>query len=272
MNRIFYLLLTALLPALLLTACKERTYPEKTVEVHIILGQSNALGKADTYALPAELNEPLKGAHIYNKATGKFENIQAGVNTQSGRDEFGPLIRMAYLMQRHRNRDIYFIVAGAENSQLYNSGSKEVADWNPKSGELITEAKRTIENARTAIMSQGMKPKFLTVTWWQGENDALTEERAFAYLENERAFFASLDEVPYLSKTRRVVYKIFSEVGPYAQFVNQAKEERASSDPRTVALIDTRNYTRIPQDPINADTEGQLQAGFDLYMAIRDIR
>ncbi|WP_345162072.1 sialate O-acetylesterase [Pontibacter saemangeumensis] len=258
-----------------LASCgKEHSEPENSVEVHVILGQSNGLGRAYSFELPTELQQPLQGCYIYNTHSGKFELMQAGVNTMSNKGQFGPVVKAAQLLQQHKQKDVYFVVAGFGNSQLYNSGSREILDWHPDSNELLEQSKETIEKARAALVAEGKEPVFKTIAWWQGEADALVTEHASAYRANEEAFFASLDKVTYLGGTKRVVFKIFSDLKshPQAGAINKGKAARAAADKRTVATLETNGYERNPQDRLHANAAGQLQAGTDLFNAIKGVK
>lgn len=279
LNRIYGLLLLTLLVVALLSSCDnseeepQEPIPDETVDVHVILGQSNSIGRANTVDLPAELQKPLEGCYIFNPSKGKFEILHAGVNTQSEKGQFGPVVKAAQLLQNHKKKHVYFIVAGVGNTQLHHSGSKTIKDWHPDSDELVLQAKQTIEKARKALISAGTEPVFKSVTWWQGENDALDKGMAEAYQQNEQALFASFDQVEYLSGSKRVVFKIFSDMKnvPYAGTVNTGKSQRAAADNRTLKVIETNGYDRIPQDRLHATAKGQLQAGTDLFNAIKNL-
>ncbi|MCC9167809.1 sialate O-acetylesterase [Pontibacter harenae] len=247
--------------------------PEKAVDVHIIAGQSNSIGEAYAYQLPEELREPLDSCYIFNAARYSFEPIQAGVNTQSKEGKFGMVVNAAHLLKNYKNDEVYFVVIGVGNTQLYPSGSSELQDWHPSSKELLPQAKLAIEKARQSLLAQGKSPVFKSITWWQGENDAVDEQKAIAYAANEAALFASLDQVSYLKDTKRIIYKVFNDVGGfrYANVVNAAKVKRSTSDARTLSVVETRNYQRLPQDKLHASTAGQLRAGADLFNRIKDL-
>lgn len=273
--KFYHVFLFTLFSCIALASCgEEHSEPENSVEVHVIMGQSNGLGRAYSFELPTELQQPLQGCYIYNIKSGKFELIQAGVNTMSEKGQFGPVVKAAQLLQQHKQKDVYFVLSGFGNSQLYNSGSNKTLDWHPDSNELLEQNKETIEKARAALVAEGKEPVFKTIAWWQGEADALETAKANAYQANEEAFFASLDKVTYLSSTKRVVYKIFSDLQshPQAGTLNAGKAARAAADKRTVAIIETNGYVRNPQDRLHANAAGQLQAGTDLFNAIKDLK
>jgi hypothetical protein len=278
LNRLYGLLLLTLLILALLTSCdkdevEHEPISDETVDVHVIMGQSNSIGRAYAYQLPEELQKPLEGCYIFNASKGKFEQLHAGVNTQSDKGQFGPVVMAAQLLRQHKKKNVYFVVAGVGNTQLHNSGSKTLKDWHPDSNELVPQAKQTIEKARKALVASGTEPIFKSITWWQGENDAMDKTMAQRYGQNEQALFDSLDQVEYLSGTKRVVYKIFSDMPnvPHAGTVNSGKAMRASSDKRTIKVIETNGYDRNPQDRLHATAKGQLQAGTDLFNAIKNL-
>ncbi|WP_026236479.1 sialate O-acetylesterase [Pontibacter roseus] len=247
---------------------------EEAVDVHVIMGQSNAQGfGSNATELPADVQGPIKGAYIFNAAKGQFEPLQAGVNTQAAEGEFGLVVKAAQLLQQHKKQDVYFIVTAQSGTQLYKSGTSDVQDWHPESGELLAQSKRTIDRARMALIASGKTPVVKSIAWWQGEKDATEEAMASAYQQNEQALFESLDQVEYLKNTKRVVYKIFSDIPemPFASGVNAAKARRAAADPRTIKVIETDGYERIPEDRIHANAAGQVQAGTDLFNAIKEL-
>ncbi|TXK23460.1 sialate O-acetylesterase [Pontibacter qinzhouensis] len=259
---------------LIFSACKDdNTSPGEQVDVHIIMGQSNSLGVGHAYQLPKEMREPQDSCYIFNKASGKYEIIQAGVNTQSQEGMFGPVVKAAQLLRDHQKKEVYFIVVGFGNSQLFKSNESEIQDWHPESNELLPFAKSEIERARKALEASGKTPVFKTLSWWQGEADGTYSEKANVYLENETAFFAALDQVSYLANTKRIIFKVFEDVAamPHGHVVNTAKIKRASTDSRTVSIIETNSYDRIPQDKLHATAKGQLQAGTDLFNAIKKL-
>lgn len=279
LNRFYGILLLTLLIVALLSSCEkseeEQQEPilDETVDVHIILGQSNSIGRANASELPAELQKPLQGCYIFNPSKGKFEIMTAGVNTQSEKGQFGPVVKAAQLLHSHTKKNVYFVVAGVGNTQLYHSGSSTIKDWHPDSDELVPQARQTIDKARKALVAAGTEPAFKSIAWWQGENDALDAGMAEAYEQNEQALFASFDQVPYLSETKRVVFKVFSDMSnvPHAGAVNAGKARRAAADQRTIKVIDTNGYDRIRQDRLHATAKGQLQAGTDLFNAIKGL-
>ncbi|WP_187263088.1 sialate O-acetylesterase [Pontibacter beigongshangensis] len=274
MNRFFIYQLLLPLNLCLFISCKDDTSgPGEQVDVHIIMGQSNSLGVAHAYQLPKELREPQDSCYIFNRASGRFEVITAGVNTQSEEGMFGPVVTAAKLLKEHQQKEVYFVVVGFGNSQLFNSGSKEIQDWHPASKELLPQAKSEIERARKALVKMGKAPQFKSVSWWQGEADATYSEKAEVYGENETAFFATLDQVAYLADSKRIIFKVFEDVDsmPHGRAVNTAKARRASSDARTIKLIETKNYDRIPQDRLHATAKGQQQAGADLFNVIKNL-
>ncbi|WP_162912086.1 sialate O-acetylesterase [Pontibacter actiniarum] len=271
MRQLNYLLLICFGGALFLSCSQHAPAPQNEVAVHVILGQSNSIGRAYASQLPRELRAPLDSCYIYNVSRKRFEVIEAGVNTQSQAGQFGPVVKAAQLLRDHQQREVYFVVAGYGNTQLYSSGSEP--DWNADSHELTQEVLRVLEQSQQALKAEGKTAVFKSVTWWQGENDAKSSEKAAAYGQNEAAFFTFLDQTPYLHSAKRVVYKLFPEpsVMPYADKVNAAKAKRASSDAKTLSLIDTRKYELNPQDKLHATAKGQVQAGTDLFKAIKNL-
>lgn len=278
MNKYYYMILLVLfsLSSFILSSC-EKMAPSpdavETAEIHIIIGQTNSIGRAAASQLPPELRNPLVGSFIFNPKREQFEPIYAGVNTQSESGYFGPVVKAAQLLRDYKQKDVYFIVAGIDDISLSPSGNSIDMDWHPSSNELFARTKKTIEDARFVLAAKGKKAVFKSITWWQGESDSLDPAKAVGYLRNESALFASFDQVPYLSKINRVVYKIFpvKVALPYYEIINSSKVKRAATDMRTVAVIETKDYERITGNKIHATTKGQLQAGTDLFNAIKDL-
>lgn len=259
---------------LLVVSCSQvEPTPQHQVDVHLIMGQSNSLGRAYASQLPAELQQPLEDCFIYNIQKNRFEPIHAGVNTQSGKGQFGPVVQAAQLLRNYKQQPVYFVVIGYGNTQLYDSGSGKEEDWHPDSKELTAKARATLDKARAALEAEGKAPVFKSLAWWQGEKDAQNAEKAKVYDANEAAFFAYMEQVPYLQNTRRVVYKLFPrpEVMPHVATVNAAKTRRAAADAKTVALVETKKYNLGPQDKLHATAKGQVQAGTDLFNAIKNL-
>ncbi|WP_460879919.1 sialate O-acetylesterase [Pontibacter rugosus] len=181
----------------------ESSPPTNTVDVHLIMGQSNSIGRAYAMELPKDLQKPLDSCYIYNPETQRFEVMQAGVNTQSVKGMFGPVVKAAQLLSEHKQQKVYFVVTGYGNTQLYHSGSDEEKDWHPESKELTQQALTTIDQARKKLEAEGKTVVFKSITWWQGERDAMNTSKAMLYEANETAFLLSkLNPILARHKTR----------------------------------------------------------------------
>ncbi|WP_460879920.1 hypothetical protein [Pontibacter rugosus] len=53
--------------------------------------------------------------------------------------------------------------------------------------------------------------------------------------------------------------------------VNEAKVKRGASDANTLAVIETSKYELNSQDKLHASAKGMIQAGTDLFHAIKNL-
>jgi hypothetical protein len=231
------------------------------VDVYVILGQSNAQGRALSSELPTELQGTLSGCYVFNSSSNAFEEIVPGVNTQSFAGQFGPVVNAAYQYRQQTGKDVYFIVYAVGGTSVASPNTK--GSWNVNDADsLTTKAISFIDRARLVLLSANKIPAFKGIAWWQGESDSDTQGKADLYAADQSAVFAALRGVSYLAPLPIVQYMVFSASGSYYSTVNQAKADFAATSANNAYVILSEGYHRT--DPLHADAQGQMEAGQDL--------
>jgi len=230
----------------------------------VFAGQSNAVGfPNDLAALPLEMRAADPGVLIWRD--GRWAVLQPGVNTGGARQPqlWGPEIAFARRWRAdHPNETLYIVkVAKGETPLAVSPGQ----DWSPSSkGELFAQTTARVRAARAALSAQGLTVRTGAIFWMQGEQDALTADRAKAYRTNLKAFFRSARS-NWGEPGAPVIYgRIADEAAlPFREAVRAAQAE-ARSEPG-VAMVDTDPFPMF--DDKHFAAAGQLRLGEAFYAA-----
>jgi hypothetical protein len=158
----------------------------------LVLGQSNAVGRAEVQRLqnathnPAGYTREPGHAFIYDKGNyakpdlmtddGTWRPYFAGVNSStdgSPLDHFGPELALSQKINKATGNDVY-IVKAAFGATALSPGitTERPGNWTETTGQIAIDAylKRAVRDLKAA--HPNVQIEFRGVVWWQGENDA----------------------------------------------------------------------------------------------------
>lgn len=173
---------------------------QSDVDAHILIGQSNMKGNlSDVANLPSGYTGSKTNVKIWNDT--QFESLNSSTNNNqfpaSTRDNaFGP--EFTYLLDQAtlRATNQYCIKYAVGATGLYPGSS--TPDWSPGSvGGLYSSMVSAITNANNWARAHGLKLRFKSIFWMQGERDATNATYANAYQTNIDAFFFD-NLIPFL--------------------------------------------------------------------------
>lgn len=193
----------------------------ETISIKALSGQSNATGQGVAAELSEALKAQLANAYIIN--TEKFENIEAGVNTQSGSGEFGLEVNYGYLTAQ--DGDVFRIAKSAKDGEAIQY--------------FIDNIKLVSNPFLQAIMSNrvnGYNTIFEEFLWFQGESDSLTEELANAYGGKLSTFMNSIQELIGYDFQQTTLMEIRG-AGAYKAVVNSAIQSFVSLNPNARYIL-----------------------------------
>jgi len=148
-----------------------------SIDVYILAGQSNAVGKAELSDIPADYQYVTEGGPnklIWNYKTNKIEPLVLGSNNNLLHDwggNFGPEAMIGHLREAKDPSPFIFL-------KYAYCGSSLEDDWNSRKGGflylgLIAAAK----GMEAALAEQGKTACYKTMFWMQGESDSAGESR-----------------------------------------------------------------------------------------------
>ncbi len=156
-------------------------FKDRTANLFVIIGQSNAVGLDTISGAPAEYQGVISGVQIYNSTNSRFETLQAGTNNEGNSSlEFGPELSLGRTINQHIGKTIYISKTAVGGTSLAVSSG----GWLPPSGTHLTSSKADIDAAIQALLAIGKRPKIAGFFWIQGENDAQNQTHMEAYEAN----------------------------------------------------------------------------------------
>jgi len=257
--------------------------PKDTAYYVIIAGQSNAVGRADTSAIPLYhkfLKDTVQG-FIYNSGT--FEKIRAGVNTQGNNGQFGLEVSLVDTAFKNIGKRLYVVKYAVGGTAICSQG---VQYWLPSlNNNLFQNLKNTILNANTIIQSNNLVAVPLCVIWVQGENDATDLTCANNYQSNLEGIIDStrnymgLPTLPFLiglnngdgdglqvyRTTVRAAQQAVAKV-EYSSYSSGFTPSNTSFTRDNTYLINTLNYTLF--DGVHYSAASTIQLGHDIFKAL----
>lgn len=191
----------------------------------LILGQSNAAGRAEVSRLSNKYYNPMnyvanpERVKIYDKGNmsdpnlskdnGSWKDYYAGVNSNtdgSPLDNFGPELSLSQLITRTKKGNVYIIKAAFGGTALSpNIPTTYPGNWTENILSIAMEYYFKPAMRDLYINEPNSNVHFLGVIWWQGESDAAAGISTSAYNEQFTILKNHVDE--YLSKEFNYPYK-----------------------------------------------------------------
>jgi len=230
----------------------------------LILGQSNAAGRAEVSRLSNKYYNPMnyvanpKRVKIYDKGNmadrdlskdnGSWKDYYAGVNSNtdgSPLNNFGPELSLSQLITRYKNGNVYIIKAAFGGTALSpNIPTMYPGNWTDNNLSIAMEYYFKPAMRDLHVNEPNSNVHFLGVIWWQGESDAAAGISASIYKEQFTILKNHADE--YLSKEFKYPYKWVLIGLNYKQDTNEAAINTAlkSLSGKDTYFIPTLAYPR----------------------------
>lgn len=186
------------------------------IDVHILAGQSNAVGQGPVSDLHAKFRGPLSGCYIYDMDADTVYQIEAGVNNDA---EYCTTtipchgIEMSYLarIRSATGKDVGMVKHAFDGVPIFQTTTTSDPDvwrrpdwqnfcsvpvqptWNVNvNGQLYDELVSKCLSAKAFWQSHNRHVTFKSLVWFQGESDSQYPQRAAAWEQNMRDLFAQL--------------------------------------------------------------------------------
>jgi hypothetical protein len=161
-------------------------------DIVVLFGQSNAEGHADAATLPPSLRGPLPRCRMFRAATGAFEAMEHGVNTQmyGAATWCGPELTLA---QRLTGVDrVVYLVKFATPGSTLGPTPGPWNEWSVRSGELYPLLMQRVRTAIGRVQADGLVPRVRGICMQQGESDAASTVLANGYESELRALIGTM--------------------------------------------------------------------------------
>lgn len=245
-----------------------------TVDIHILAGQSNMDGRANSDNAPLARALPPQdltfhadavidsGTYILSAWDMRVLRPSAGiVNSPNHPNAFGPELSFADALPDHTPQQtpatITLIIKHARGGTSLND------DWSSVGQDRIALL-NAVDRALTLFQDAGYTPTVKSFSWVQGETDALSEDAATSYAANLQDL---IDAVRALTSDdiRIAIAELNPAAGPHAAKIIEQQRRTAGSDPR-IALVNTDDLTRL--DDLHYDARSTVILGRRLHAAV----
>lgn len=246
------------------------------VDMFIVMGQSNADGKAQFINLDSQTGRSLEGldrtgTQIHMSSIdhttreyieGTWEQYNPGTNSSSGGDRFGPELGFTDTVKA--------IVDGGGNS-TYNKpiaimklakGSTTLAtNWDSPDGDCYKAMIQDIPNSKFDLGQANYKFNIRGMIWYQGESDSYLQADADAYGANLTTLFADI-RARFNKPTLPIMMCKVDWVEPsrpdYVDTVRAAQQAVADAD-TNIEIIDAAGYDL--RDDVHLNAKGMYELG-----------
>ncbi|MBU0708093.1 sialate O-acetylesterase, partial [Patescibacteria group bacterium] len=235
------------------------TISENHYSVHIIFGQSNAVGAGtDASELPFSPTDEQTKFYYYFKpianSGGKIINLQSQkLDAEGSKMVFGPEVGLARSFYDEGINNIFIIKVARGATSMYEH-------WNPDNGTLYNSFIEEMDNALAQLEAEGYTYTINAFYVMQGEADTKTLESARAYKTNLRNFIRAVRQ--HFNKPR-LSFVIGRINDPKADAWNRElvrlAQEYLSTNMRKVTLVDTDSFSLA--DKVHYDSPSQLLLG-----------
>jgi lysophospholipase L1-like esterase len=233
------------LAAFALSIWSTAAQPPRTLEVVILVGQSNMEGRGDPGQLPKDI--PAEPGQVWHYNDG----WKPAVSSLSGQS-VGPALPLAdHLLRISPERHVGILTC--------TNGGTEIGLWMP-GGELFEACVERIRAVRSRV-------KIMAVAYYQGESDAVSAEAVAAWPDQfERLKAALLAETGPVQFILVVLGNLARETHP---FLHWAEMQAAQRSIKNVQHIEASDFPLGP-DGLHLGTAGQVALGRALAEAINN--
>ena len=245
----------------------------KDIDVHIIAGQSNAVGCTNISTLPNDFKkETFEKAYLYqegNFSTETFAKLVKGVSLGMGcwSGQMGIEYGISKVLNNHDDKPFALI-------RYAFGGSSLCYDWVPRinwahkpcfighRGFHYMSWSKAVYNGLMELINKGYKPTIKSLIWMQGETDAgLNESIANEYYDSLRDLIFSMRTELNLPELKIIVGEIATKAPqvPYSDVVRNAQKKFCETDKNSY-LVSTKDIP-IGKDGLHFDGEEDIKLG-----------
>lgn len=246
------------------------------VDMFIVMGQSNADGKADFTLLDSQTSRTLEsldrtGTLIHNSSIdhttreyieGTWGNINPGTNTAQAADRFGPELGFTDTIKA--------TVDGGGNATFSNpiaimkftKGATDLGNnWDSPSGDCYTAMIQDIPNSKYDLGQLNYKFNIRGMIWYQGESDAGNLTYATNYETNLNAFIADVRVRFNTPNLPIILCKIGYTAGNEPTYYTEVRDalQAVSDNDSNIDIIDTEPYDK--RDTVHLNAKGMYELG-----------
>ncbi len=240
-----------------------------TVEVFLLGGQSNAVGRDYSSGLPSALQQPQTDVDFYFSSTSNTHpwedqliDLKPGASDVNRTDQFGPEITFGRDMADYYASDPDTSVAIIKYA---HGGTRLYDHWAAPSGPDYTAFQDTVSAGMAALQSAHPDDtvEIAGMIWMQGENDTTSNIYANSYQNNLGSFIGDV-RTRYGADLPFVVGRLStsqSTLDPTRrQTVMDAQTAVANANSRT-RLVDTNPFEVKSNDPVHFSAVGLQSMG-----------
>lgn len=230
-----------------------------------LMGQSNALGRADALLLPPFDAAMQKDIYIFNLSN-ETEPYTAGkfpINV----GQYGVELFLGQKLRDYYKKPIVFAKYAAGGTILANDTGWGKGTWNLNAtNSLWTNGVNYNTNCERYAKLSYLTGASHALVWVQGESDSDVDSYANAYYTNEKAIFENWKT--YKADQNALIVNALTYTEPlYASIVRAAKTQNAS-ELSNVKLIDINGYQR--QDYVHLNQQGFRDFAEDLFQLLKN--
>ncbi len=253
--------------SLMLSVKKKSSEAEsrKTYSVHIVAGQSNAVGLGSNPAsFPSDsTNKKIKFYYAHDtNSGGKIVNLKnQRMPISKSKSGFGPEVGLSRELFKNGYKNILII-------KIAKSGTSMQKSWNPKTGTLYNQyIKKETAKALAKLEKQGYKYSVDGFYWMQGESD-MTAAAAPSYKNNLKLFIAAVRKNTKNPRLKFVIGRPNNPKSPakYRAMVRSAQLSVSHSVPN-VSLVNTDDLKLA--DFVHYNSESQIKLGKRFFQKIK---
>ena len=238
---------------------------QRDVIIITLLGQSNALGRADASLLPPSDADLQDDIYIYNLLNETTPYIAGNFNNNIG--QYGVELFLGQKLRDHYSRPIVFAKYAVGGTILANDIGWSKGSWNLNaSNSLWTKGVNHNTNCERYAKLSNLTGASNVLVWVQGESDSDVEAYADAYYTNEKAVFENWKS--YKDDQNALIVSALTYTAPIHSSTVRAAKELNASELNNVKLIDINGYQR--QDSVHLNQQGFRDFAEDLFQLLKN--
>ena len=241
------------------------------MDLFLVMGQSNADGKADINNFTGTQSEDLSSTLCYvasvNQTTkdfvdGSWGAMNVGTNTATAGNRFGPEYGMADSAIAIRSTEPVMFARDAAFLKIVKGATDLAEDWSStfSNNYMYTAMEKGLPNGKFGLGQFGRRFRIRAMVWYQGESDAGNLTFANNYQSNLTAFLTDIRTRVGISDLPIVLCKVDYDSSPpaYLSTVRAALQSVADND-SNIEIIDTQGLGR--RDSVHLDADGMFLLG-----------